>query len=130
MSGDAARIVAQSAVLLATDFPASLAYWRDRVGFDVLSVFGDPPGFAILGHGAARLMLRRAPPGHVPRPFAAIVPGLWNAYFWVDDARALHAAMTAAGATVACPIEPTDYGVLEFALADPDGQTIGFGEVL
>lgn len=50
------------------------------------------------------------------------------AYVWVDDAEALHEEWAAAG--VAGRLHPparTDYGLLEGAHVDPDGNLIRFG---
>jgi hypothetical protein len=101
-----ARITAQAPVLFVSDLSRSLAYWRDCVGFDTVSAWGEPPSFAILSHGGARLMLREAPQGHAIVPHWRVSPALWNAYF----------------------TQP--YGVLEFGIRDPDDQDIGFGQVL
>jgi uncharacterized glyoxalase superfamily protein PhnB len=54
---------------------------------------------------------------------------LWNAYFWVDDARQMFAELSARGAMIEYDLEQKDYGVLEFGIRDLDGQDIGFGEV-
>jgi len=56
--------------------------------------------------------------------------GLWDAYFWVNDARGLFADIKARGAAFDHELYEAEYGVLEFTVRDLDGHNIGFGEVL
>jgi uncharacterized glyoxalase superfamily protein PhnB len=55
---------------------------------------------------------------------------LWNAYFWVDDVERLFGEIDGRGATIEYGLCDQFYDVREFALRDPDRQTIGFGQVL
>lgn len=125
-----ARLTSQSPVLFVRDVPRSVAYWNDKVGFATGGLYGDPPGFAILRRDACHMMLSVAPAGHEIVPYWKISNQLWNAYFWVDDARALFAEMQERGATI--DYEPTvqPYDVLEFGIRDLEGHDIGFGQVL
>ena len=56
--------------------------------------------------------------------------GLWNAYFWVDEVEPLFVEMKRRGATVEYGLCDQFYNVREFAVHDPDRQSIGFGQVL
>jgi catechol 2,3-dioxygenase-like lactoylglutathione lyase family enzyme len=125
-----ARILRQSAILIASDLPKSIAYWQDRLGFDKHGIFGEPPAFAIMEYGNAFVMLRQAPEGHSIVPNWQVNEGLWNAYFWVDDVKAMFEDMTRRGATVDYGLCDQFYGVREFAVHDPDKQSIGFGQLL
>jgi hypothetical protein len=126
----AARITAQAPVLFVSDLPRTLAYWRERVGFETAGIWGEPPNFAILSQGVARLMLRQAPMGHAIVPHWRVSPALWNAYFWVDDAAAFYDDCVRRGATIDYELCTQPYGVLEFGIRDLDDQDIGFGQVL
>jgi uncharacterized glyoxalase superfamily protein PhnB len=124
-----ARITSQAAVLLVRDVPASITYWTEKVGFEATGTWGEPPEFAILRRNDARVMIGKANADHVIVPHHAARTGLWNAYFWVDDARQMFAELSARGAMIEYDLEQKDYGVLEFGIRDLDGQDIGFGEV-
>jgi uncharacterized glyoxalase superfamily protein PhnB len=46
----------------------------------------------------------------------------------VTDADGLFAEFQAAGARVTRAIENSSYGMRDFNIADPDGNTLGFGQ--
>ncbi|MGL4636161.1 MAG: VOC family protein [Beijerinckiaceae bacterium] len=125
-----AKITSQAAVLLVKDVPASIAYWVEKLGFEATGTWGEPPEFAILKRNEARVMLGKAKADHVIVPHWQARPGTWNAYFWVDDAKAMFAEVSARGAIIDYGLEMQDYGVLEFGVRDLDGQDVGFGEVV
>lgn len=123
-----AKILLQAPVLFARDLSKTLAYWNDKLGFESRNVVGAPPQFAILGRSGAFVMLRQAPADYKITPYHQIEEGLWNAFFWVDDAKGLFDEMKTRGAEI--DYEPCKqvYGVIEFGIRDPDGQGIGFGQ--
>jgi predicted enzyme related to lactoylglutathione lyase len=89
-----------------------------------------PPIFAIVSRDGLAIMLRLVPPG------VGIVPnerqgGTWDVFFWVSDARALHAELAGAGATIVYPpkLQP-EYHMIEFAVRDPEGHVLGFGQAV
>ena len=125
-----ARILRQSAILFASDLPASVSYWQDKLGFAKHGIFGEPPQFAIMERDDAFVMLKQAPKGHAIVPYWRISEGLWNAYFWIDDVEALFADVKARGATIDYGLCDQPYDVREFGVRDPDDQDIGFGQVL
>ena len=120
----------QAAVLFARDLPATIKYWNQKLGFSTHGTFLDPPVFAIMERDAHFVMLRQAEQGQVIEPYSRRGDGLWNAYFWVDDVTALLEELRDRGATLDYGLCDQPYGVREFAIQDPDGQTIGFGQVL
>jgi uncharacterized glyoxalase superfamily protein PhnB len=119
----------------ATYFPVanvgkSAEYYRRVFGFNTEYIAGDPPQFAIVSRDGLSIMLRL-----VPRP-DLITPsekqgGTWDAFFWVDNARALHAELKAQGATVVYgPMIQQAYNMEEFAVRDSDGHVLGFGQTI
>ena len=50
-------------------------------------------------------------------------------YLTVEDAAALHEALSARGLQVG-PLERQDYGLVEFQLRDPDGYEVAIGSPL
>ena len=123
-----ARILAHSGVLLSRDILRAAHHWRDVFGFSIDNTFGEPPTFAILKRDGAYCMLGASDQPIVPRRSQR--ESLFDAYFWVDDAKAEFASATERGARV--DYEPClqPYGVLEFGLIDPDDHLIGFGQVI
>lgn len=123
-----ARIVSHSAVLLSRDVVASIAHWRDVFGFAVDNTFGDPPTFAILKRDGAFVMIGHSDTAVVPRRQQR--ESLFDAYFWVDDAKAAFELMRTRGARIDYEPYLQPYGVLEFGLLDPDDQLVSFGQLV
>jgi hypothetical protein len=122
-----AKITASAPVLLVSDVEASANYFRDCVGFKYDRFYGDPPHFCITNRDGHFLMLAKADPSQIT-PYWKIVDCMWNAYFWVDDAKALHDELVAAGAKIDYGLGVKPYGILEFGIQDLDGHDIGFGQ--
>ena len=125
-----AKILHQAAIMFASDLPKTIRYWNEKIGFDTRNTFSEPPEFAILGRDGSFVMLRLAPAGHPIVPYWKLNEGLWNAYFWVNDVRALFEEIKTRGANIDYELYQQPYNVLEFAIQDPDGQSIGFGQEL
>lgn len=128
MSG--AKFLLQAPVLLAHDLPAGIRYWNDKAGFESRNIVGEPPHFAILSRDNCMLMLKQAPADHAIVPHWKVAEGVWNAYFWVDDASALFDEFKSRGAIIDYELCKQPYQVLEFGIQDLDGHDIGFGQEL
>jgi hypothetical protein len=124
-----ANLTAVAPILLVSDLPASVAYWRESVGF-AGTMYGVPPDFAILRRDAARLMLALAPVGHTVVPHWRVCEKMWDAYFWVDDAKSLYEELRSRGARIDYELYEAPHGVLEFGIQDLDEHDIAFGETL
>lgn len=85
-----AKILLQAPVLFARDLPKAVSHWDEKVGFRRLGAWGEPPDFAIAARDFAHVMLSHAPATHEVVPRWRIKDKLWNAYFWIDDARAMY----------------------------------------
>ncbi len=123
-----AKITASAPILLVSDVEASANYFRDCVGFQYDGFHGDPPHFCITHRDGHYLMLARCEDPSQIKPHWQIVPQMWNAYFWVDDARVLYEELQAAGAKIDYELGIKPYGVLEFGIQDLDGHDIAFGQ--
>jgi catechol 2,3-dioxygenase-like lactoylglutathione lyase family enzyme len=117
------------AILAVADVGRSLAFYRDRLGFDVEALYDDPP-YVTLTLAGARLSL--AEQGHPAddRPGVAMTapadPSQANVVLVVevDDARAEHRRLTEAGVRfLAEPYEPP-WGGCRFFCVDPDGYLV------
>ena len=112
------------------DVERSAAHYERVLGFRREYVGGTPPQFAILSRDALPIMLRLvATPEHIsPNEKQG---GTWDAFFWVRDARALHAELRANGADIVYgPMVQEAYQMEEFAVRDRDGYVLGFGQAL
>jgi uncharacterized glyoxalase superfamily protein PhnB len=112
------------------DVGRSAAYYEDVFGFRREYVAGTPPQFAICSRDGLAIMLRKVATPELIRPNES-QGGTWDAFFWVDDAAALHSELVERGATVVYgPIVQELYNMLEFAVRDRDGHVLGFGQTL
>jgi catechol 2,3-dioxygenase-like lactoylglutathione lyase family enzyme len=112
------------------DVERSAKYYERVFGFRSEYNAGTPPQFAILSRDGLSLMLRLVPAPERIRPNEA-QGGTWDAFFWVRDARALHTELHANGAEVVYgPLVQEAYKMEEFAVRDPDGHVLGFGQAL
>jgi catechol 2,3-dioxygenase-like lactoylglutathione lyase family enzyme len=109
------------------DVAAAGEYYRAVLGFECEYAAGDPPIFAVYSRSGAPIMFRQ-----VDQP-GLICPnerqgGTWDVFFWVDDVMKLHAELAGAGATVVYAPVVQPYGMKEFAVRDPNGYVLGFGQ--
>lgn len=125
-----AKILLQAPVLFARDLPKAVSHWDEKVGFRRLGAWGEPPDFAIAARDFAHVMLSHAPATHEVVPRWRIKDKLWNAYFWIDDARARYEELKEGGALIDYDPGEQPYGVLEFGIQDLDDHDIGLGQDL
>lgn len=125
---NAGRIVGSAPILLVKDVEAAANHYRDQAGFTYDRFWGDPPGFCILKRDGCHLMLARAEDHSHVRPHWKVLRGMWNVYFWVDDAKAMYEELKARGAKIDYELGMKDYGCLEFGIQDLDGYDIAFGQ--
>ena len=72
-----------------TDIPATLAYYRDKLGFECLGTWLDPPVYAIIARDRQAIHFRCAqPPTANPGKYAE---ELLDAYVHIEDPDALYA---------------------------------------
>ncbi len=107
-------------VFTVKDVMASLAYYRDKLGFDVAFEYGKPTFYVGLCSGNVTLHLVAA--SQTPRQ-----PGQGATCIFVDDVDALHADLVERGAKVMKAPANYDYGLRDFDVADLDGNMIFFG---
>jgi len=122
-----AKLTSSASVLLVRDLVGAAHYYRDRLGFRFDRFWGEPPNFVILFRDDCRLMLHLAPHGHAIVPHWRVSEGMWNVYFWVDDADALFEEFKERGAKIDYQIHDKPYGIREFGIQDLDGHDLGFG---
>src|SRR2546426_9670778 len=111
--------------------PATLAFYRDRLGFDVTFQGPEPDGifFGIVQRGAAMLMFKAVGVAAVPNYTRDIKKGIarWDAYLHVPDPDALAAEFSSRNVELSEPLKDTDDGLRGFELKDADGYVLFFG---
>lgn len=121
--------------LVVTDFAASLAFYRDILGFAVLYT-RPQERFAYLDREGAQIMIEQPVDrswltGALERPFGRGI----NLQIAVADASALHNRCLSRGVAIFMPIEEAWYrrgdvllGCRQFLIQDPDGYLLRFSE--
>jgi catechol 2,3-dioxygenase-like lactoylglutathione lyase family enzyme len=107
--------------------PAAVAFYRDRLGFEVIYQGPeDDPFLAIVCRDAAMLMVKAVradpAPNHTRDSWAR-----WDAYVRVPDPDALAAEFTSRGVMFSVPLKDTNDGLRGFELEDEDGYVLFFG---
>lgn len=123
------RIGGFATLIQVFDMPTSLAFYRDVMGFDVISDSPDDGrcDWVWLKSGESELMLNTAyeaedrPPA--PDPARLVAHADTAFYFGCEDVDAAYADLRARGIAAKEPIV-TGYGMKQVSLKDPDGYHI------
>jgi len=111
-----ARVRDAFPILLVADLERSLAFYRDRLGFEVAYSF---EGFVQLAVEGGRLGL-----ASTDDPVAATSTAIW---VYTDDVDALFAELEAAGAPVVAAPADQPWGERVASVVDPDGYVVHLG---
>lgn len=129
-SANAPAFTGSAPYFVVRDLAASLDYYCDALGFARPRLWGEPPTFAMPGRDGFIFMLNEVEDSSHIRPNRTR-GGYWDAYVWVRDAEALYAAFAAGGAEFSYGLTiQHEYNNKEFAVLDPDGYMIAFGQSL
>ena len=111
--------------------PAALAFYRDRLGFEVTFQGPSPDDifFGIVQRGAAMIMLKDVGVDPLPNSVRDVEKGWarWDAYVYVPDPDALAAEFASRDVAFAKPLEDDDDGLRGFEVRDADGYVLFFG---
>lgn len=111
-----------------TDLPATLAYYKESLGFECLGTWQDPPTYAIVARDQQAIHFRCAePPAANPDKYSE---ELLDAYVRVDDVDSLYVEYAAKGVKFARELGDMPWGTREFVVTDCDGRLLVFGESL
>lgn len=128
MPGTRPEIQGISPFFIVSDVDRSVAFYRDRLGFETR--FQEPdrnPFFAIIGRDGAQLFVksdRDVAPLPNPRRHRSM---RWDAYVYAPDPDALAAEFADAGASFSTALSDTHDGLRGFEISDPDGYVLFFG---
>ena len=111
--------------------PAALAFYRDRLGFEITFQGPEPDDifFGIVERGAATIILKEVGVDPVPNYTRDVKKGWarWDAYLNVPDPDALAAEFSSRGVEFSEPLKDTHDGLRGFELKDADGYVLFFG---
>ena len=129
-----AELLAISPFFIVNDVPSSLAFYRDRLGFEI-TFQGPAPDdifFGIVRRGGAQILLKAVGVAPVPNYTRDVKKGIarWDAFVDVPDPDALAAEFASRNVEFCEPLEDTDDGLRGFALKDADGYVLFFGHPL
>ena len=113
-----------AAVLLVSDIQRSVDFYREKLGFLVHQIWGEPPSFAIADTPHASIMLKQA--DTQPAPNSTKLSGLWDVYIWVSDLAPTLRQLEETDTAYTDPEDQT-YGCREVTVTDPDGYIICCG---
>jgi uncharacterized glyoxalase superfamily protein PhnB len=112
-------------VFFTTNIPGTLAYYKDKLGFECVGTWEDPPVYAIVARDQHAIHFRCAePPTANPCKYA---DELLDAYLSVEDADALYAEYAARGVEFTREPATMPWQAREFVVKDCDGRLLAFG---
>ncbi len=121
------NLISGAAVFVVADIHRSVEFYRDQLGFQIETIHGDPPSFAIADSPYASIMLKQAATeGNAGVPNNQLIGGLWDAYIWVRNLDLVMADLDRRKTLYSDP-EGMPYGCTEIVVTDPDGFRICFG---
>ncbi len=118
-----------SPFFIVADVPATLAFYRDKLGFEI--TFRGPSleveFFGIVRRGAATILFKALEVEPVPN-YSRKPAFSWDAYLEVPDPDALAAEFESRGVVLSVPLTNRgDDGVRGFVVEDIDGYGLFFG---
>lgn len=114
---NANRFQAATPILNVRNVPASIAYYIDKLGFQLEWDYGSPPTFASVERDAVRIFLCEGGQG---------APGTWISIF-VQDVDALYQDYQRSGAIIRQAPANFPWGVREMNVQDLDGHRLRMG---
>ncbi len=123
-----AEITSVAPFFIVKNVPAALAFYRDRLGFDV--TFQGPADddifFGIVERGGAMIMFKDVGVDPLPNPRRHYW-ARWDAYLHAPDPDALAAEFSSRDVEFSEPLKDTNDGLRGFELEDGDGYVLFFG---
>ena len=108
-----------------TDISGTLSYYKDKLGFECLGTWQDPPVYAIVARDRQAIHFRCAePPTANPDKYQ---DELLDAYLFVEDADSLYAEYAARGVEFVRGVGNMPWNSREFVVKDCDGRLLAFG---
>ncbi|MGO9335897.1 MAG: VOC family protein [Terracidiphilus sp.] len=121
-------IGAISPSFIVTDVEGTIAFYRDKLGFETRFLAPDEdPFFAIIGRDGAQIFIKSERdvlpvPNHTRHAHLRL-----DAFVYVSDPDALAAEFADHGAIFSKQLQDTHDGLRGFEISDPDGYVLFFG---
>ncbi len=125
---DEPRLIAAEPQLFVPDMAAACAFYVDRLGFGLVFTHGDPPFYAQVGRGGARLNLRHTDSQVFADDFRDREIDALSATLTVTGIERLFQTFHAAGVTWHQRLRREPWGAQTFIIRDPGGNLIAFAE--
>ena len=107
------------------DIPRTLAYYTDKLGFECVGTWQDPPIYGMVRRDGHQIHFRCAAPP-IPNP-DKYEDELLDAYLYVEDADKLYAEFSSKGVEFARGLGDMPWHRREFVVKDCDGRLLAFG---
>jgi len=125
------EIGSASPCFIVRDVLATLAFYRDKLGFEI-TYQGPEPGdifFGIVQRGRAMIMFKTVGIEPVPNHTRDIGKGnmRWDAYIYVPDPDALAGEFASGNVAFFTPLGNNTDNLRGFEIKDPDGYLLFFG---
>ena len=115
---------------LVSDVGETARWYRDTLGFRAVTFpDSEPFEWASIARDNVEIMLQRSEGYQKPDLDTLRPGGVWNAYFYVNDAHGLYEAIKDKVKVRRAPCEQP-YQMIEFEIADPNGYVLVFGQSL
>ena len=111
-----------------TEIPHTLAFYKDKLGFECLGTWLEPPVYAIVARDGHAIHFRCAEPPTANADKYA--DELLDAYIHVEDADALHAEYAEKGVEFRRGLGNTPWNCREFVVKHWHGRLLAFGASL
>jgi uncharacterized glyoxalase superfamily protein PhnB len=121
MTVPAPKLCGAATLFVVKDVPASIAYYRDVLGFQAVFTYGEPVFYGGVERGDVIIHFQAA---HRTQRMA----GQGAANVFVTEVDALYDELLARGAQITEPPGDRPYGMRDFDLDDPDGNHLTFGQ--
>ena len=131
MTVEKSEIGGVSPLLIVRNVPAALAFYRDKLGFEV-TFEGPEPGdifFGIVKRDRAMIMFKAVDVEPVPNYTRDIGHGIaaWDAYIYVPDPDRLAAEFASRDVRFFKPLQDNHDNLRGFEIEDADGYILFFG---
>jgi catechol 2,3-dioxygenase-like lactoylglutathione lyase family enzyme len=124
---DAPRLFGAYPQALVADVTRAAEFYRDKLGFEVVYLYGAPPFYGLVQRDGARINLR-----HVQTPARHRRDGdedVLTANIPVEGVKALFLELQARGVELAQTLKEQPWGASDFLVRDPDGNLLCFASV-
>lgn len=129
-----AAITSIAPLFIVKNVPATLAFYRDQLGFEITFQGPEPNDIfsGIVQRGGAMIMFKEVGVAPVPNYTRDIKQGIarWDAYLHVPDPDALAAEFASRNVTFFEPLENNTDNLRGFEIQDVNGYVLYFGRPL